>query len=259
MKAKLKGILPVFSSAYFLAKGLRDAWLNVVRLPQFKKEFKKFKTLSKSSSPRFIIDWTNRFPSLSDKTIETPFDRHYVFHTAWAARVLAKTAPELHIDISSSLYFCTIVSAFIPVKFFDYRPAALGLSDLTSERADLNDLPFENDSIQSISCMHTIEHIGLGRYGDPLDYDGDLKAISEIKRVTKPGGNILFVTPLGKPLLRFNSHRIYSFEQIIQYFDQCTLINFSLITDAGEFINDANPDIVIDQDYGCGCFWFKKN
>ncbi|NDC42314.1 MAG: DUF268 domain-containing protein, partial [Chitinophagia bacterium] len=56
-------------------------------------------------------------------------------------------------------------------------------------------LPFESDSIPSLSCMHTIEHVGLGRYGDQLDPQGDLKAIAELKRVVQPGGDLLFVTP----------------------------------------------------------------
>jgi hypothetical protein len=36
--------------------------------------------------------------------------------------------------------------------------------------------------------MHVVEHIGLGRYGEPMDEQGDLKAIEELKRVLAPGG-----------------------------------------------------------------------
>ena len=83
--------------------------------------------------------------------------------------------------------------------------------------ADLTQLHFESESIESLSCLHTVEHIGLGRYGDPIDYDGDLKAIRELKRVVVKGGSILFVVPVGKPKIIFNAHRIYSYEQIINY------------------------------------------
>ena len=70
---------------------------------------------------------------------------------------------------------------FRAVDFYDFRPAPLSLPDLFAGAADLTALlPFADNSIHSLSCMHVLEHIGLGRYGDPLDPDGDLKAIGEL-------------------------------------------------------------------------------
>ena len=227
----------------------------------FIKEFFIFKKLAKNKKNRFNINWKNRFSCLNDKTLSTEFDRHYIYHPAWAARILAKTKPKKHIDISSTLHFCSIISAFIPVEFYDYRPAKLNLGNLTSKKADLACLPFQNNSIDSLSCMHTIEHIGLGRYGDQIDPDGDLKAIKELKRVLAINGNLLFVVPVGKPKIMFNAHRIYSFEQIINYFSGLKLEEFTLIPDKQK--NDGmiyNPikELTKKQNYGCGCFWFTK-
>ena len=154
-----------------------------------------------------------------------------------------------------------MLSAFIPVDFYDYRPADVRLTDLTSLSANLVSLPFKNNSLESISCMHVVEHIGLGRYGDPIDYDGDLKAMSELRRVLKPNGNLLFVVPVGKPKIMFNAHRIYSYEQVIEYFSELELVSFALIKEAqgGGGLNfDATAIDVTEQEYGCGCFWFKK-
>lgn len=198
------------------------------------------------------------YPVLDDRVTSTPFDQHYTYHPAWAARILAHTNPAEHIDISSILSFCTIVSAFVPVKFYDYRPAKLGLANLDSDFADLKQLPFEDNSILSLSCMHTVEHVGLGRYGDELDPEGDIKAIKELKRVTAIGGNLLFVTPVGQPKLAFNAHRIYSFEQILDYFAGFELKQFSLIPDNGGLIEEATAAQADAQQYGCGCFWFQK-
>jgi hypothetical protein len=259
MNKTARKIVPVFSFSYYLLKGIRDTWKNVRNLPAYKKEYKQFARLATSENSRFPLNWKNRYPCLTDKTDQTPFDNHYIYHPAWAARILAKTKPDMHIDISSTLHFCSIVSAFIPVKFYDYRPAPLKLDGLISERGDLMDLPFVTGTVNSISCMHTIEHIGLGRYGDVLDYNGDVKAINELIRVTKPGGDILFVTPVGKPVLLFNAHRIYDYEQIISHFKDCTLQEFSLIPEKGPIVNNADPKLVQDETYGCGCFWFKKN
>lgn len=210
---------------------------------------------------RFDIAEKSYYPCLLDNTKETGFDRHYIFHTAWAARCLKKISPLLHIDISSSLYFCSLVSAFIPIKFYDYRPVQLSLSGLEDGEADLLKLPFSSNSISSLSCMHVIEHVGLGRYGDPVDFDGDLKAVSELKRVLKKGGDLLFVVPVGKPRIVFNAHRIYSFEQVVTMFSDLNLIEFSLVPDdkTSCIIENANPELVKKQKYGCGLFWFKKN
>jgi len=207
---------------------------------------------------RFDIKARDLYPCLSDKTSTTPIDAHYTYHPAWAARVLAQTRPGSHVDISSILSFSTICSAFLPIKFYDYRPAHLQLTNFDSEFADLKNLPFADNSIESLSCMHTIEHIGLGRYGDELDIKGDIKAVDEIIRTVTPDGDILFVTPVGKSRIEFNAHRIYGYEQVIDLFHDCRLIEFSLITDNGEFISNAEPGLVKHQNYGCGCFWFKK-
>lgn len=228
----------------------------------FKKDFENFISLLNDSQSQFTIRWSDRYPCLEDNTQTTGFDHHYIYHPAWAARILSQTKPAYHVDLSSSLHFCTMVSAFIPVKFYDYRPAKIYLSNLTSDHTDITALPFEDNSIQSLSCMHTVEHIGLGRYGDPIDPNGDLKAIAELKRVLAPGGNLLFVVPVGKDAkIMFNAHRIYTYSQIITYFKNLKLLEFSLITDnpkLHDFIENADPKISEQCTYGCGCFWFRK-
>jgi SAM-dependent methyltransferase len=231
--------------------------ISITTHPYVFKDFLSYKRADKEK--RFRSNLKDFYPQIKDKTVKTNFDSHYVYHTSWAARKVKEINPSKHIDISSSLYFCGIVSAFVPVDFYDYRPADLKLSNLTSKEGDLNNLPFKSDSIQSISCMHTVEHVGLGRYGDPINPNGDIRAINELKRVTSTGGNLLFVTPVGKPKIEFNAHRIYSYEQIVTYFEGFELNEFSLITDSGDFIENANKDLVKEQKYGCGCFWFVKN
>ncbi|MEW6665501.1 MAG: DUF268 domain-containing protein [Thermodesulfobacteriota bacterium] len=228
---------------------------------QFRKQFLHFKSLCQSK--RFQLDWRDRHPCMRERDTRTSsFDRHYVYHTAWAARVLARTRPEEHVDISSSLYFAGITSAFIPMRFYDFRPPNLRLDGIKVDYADLLSLPFPTSSIPSLSCMHVVEHIGLGRYGDPLDPEGDLKAIDELIRVTANGGLLLFVVPLGRRKLMFNAHRIYSYEDIIQYFGGLELIDFSLIPEDekdGGLVMNAEANLVGRQTYGCGCFWFRKH
>ena len=209
------------------------------------------------------MDWAERYPILKERTATTSFDRHYVYHCGWAARVVAGLRPSYHVDISSHVYFNTLVSAFVPIRFYDYRPAEIKMSNLTSEAADLCGLPFGDRSVASLSCMHVVEHVGLGRYGDPLDPEGDLRAMGELKRVLAEGGSLLFVVPIaGEPRIMFNAHRIYSYHQVIEAFDGLSLEQFAMVPDKpsdGGLIYGPAESLIDKQRYACGCFWFKRS
>ncbi len=228
----------------------------------FRAAFAQFARLSASAgTARFAMDWNDRWVCLGEDTETTEFSPEYVYHTAWAARMVAETRPAVHVDISSLLYFATLVSAFVPVKFYDYRPAPLRLDNLTSEHADLMALPFADGSVASLSCMHVVEHIGLGRYGDPVDPDGDLKAMAELARVLAPGGALLFVVPVGRTRIQYNAHRIYSYEQVVGAFPTLRLRQFAMTGDhvlKEGLIDSPPPEWANAQNYGCGCFWLEK-
>jgi SAM-dependent methyltransferase len=217
--------------------------------------------VSKDKKKRFPIPLSSLLPVLFENTPFTRFDTHYVYHTAWAARKVKEVDAPFHTDISSSLYFSSIVSAFKPVKFYDYRPAKLNLSQLTSESGNLTKLHFLDNSIDSLSCMHTVEHVGLGRYGDPIDPNGDLHAAHELSRVLAKGGSLIFVVPVGAPRIQFNAHRIYSYDMVLEMFPELTLKEFSLIPDNAintGMVYDASKELADKQAYGCGCFLFTK-
>ncbi|NDW09798.1 DUF268 domain-containing protein [Dysgonomonas sp. 520] len=223
----------------------------------FQEQFKLFNELGSKYDIR--AEEKDLFPCLNDNSGTTPFDAHYFYHPAWACRVVKEINPSLHIDISSILYFSSMLSAFIPVEYYDYRPAEVKLDNATYGRADLMNLHFEDNSIESLSCMHTIEHIGLGRYGDKIDPKGDIIAVNELKRVCAINGNLLIVLPVGIPKVMFNAHRIYDPHLVVnELFEGFDLIEFSLIKDDSEFVRNADLDTAAQQNYGCGCFWFKK-
>jgi hypothetical protein len=221
----------------------------------------EFKIIKKQVGKRFGTSWFDIEFHADDKTGLTPIDRHYFYHPAWAARLISKTSPKLHVDISSITSFSTIVSAFVPVKFYDFRLLRAGLSNFYSDKANLENLPFKENSIKSVSCMHTVEHIGLGRYGDKLNSNGDLAAFNELQRVLARGGNLFFVTPVGKPRLVFNAHRVYSYREVIKNFSGLSLKEFTLIPEHSKnpgLVYNATEKMADSQHYGCGCFWFTK-
>jgi SAM-dependent methyltransferase len=248
----LKRFVPGISGCLELVRG-------IVRLPRTARQWRTFKALATATRARFPLRAIDIYLRLDDATPKTPFDPHYIYHPAWAARILAETKPKKHIDIASILSFPTIVSAFVPVEYYDYRPADLNLKNLDSRAGNLHALPFPDASVESLSCMHTIEHLGLGRYGEPLDYDGDLKAMCELARVLAPSGSLLFVVPVGEPRIEWNAHRIYSYKQVVEAFPRLTLKEFALVPDDHRtwgLIRNADPELVQQQTYACGCFWF---
>ena len=79
-----------------------------------------------------------------------------------------------------------------------------GLNVFTPEQFQRQ--PRKFDVVVSIS---SIEHDGLGRYGDPINPRGDLRAMSEFKELLRPGGLLLLAVPIGSDALVWNAHRIY--------------------------------------------------
>jgi SAM-dependent methyltransferase len=211
---------------------------------------------------RFLLRLRDLFPRLGEKTATTKIERHYVLHAAWAARCIAEIKPAVHVDVGSTVWFCSIVSAFVPVKFYDYRPAALDLSNLESLPGSLHALPFADNELQSISCLHTVEHVGLGRYGDPIDPEGDIKAIRELQRVVAPGGSLLVVVPMGNTArIEFNAHRIYSYDLLVSYFSGFDLVEFAYIPEKekdGGLKRHAKKEDLAHERHACACFWFRK-
>lgn len=240
---------------------LRDSLRRGVAYGRFVGDYVRFTRLRRQAAARHALHWSDRHPCLSDRVAKTEFDRHYIYHTAWAARVLARTRPRRHIDFSSNLYFVASVSAFFPIEFYDFRPPDLFLSNLATAPADLTSLPFADASVASISCLHVVEHIGLGRYGDRLDPDGDLKAMRELQRILEPGGSLLLAVPVGQPRICYNAHRVYSWADVVGSFPALQLHQFALIPDRpqdGGLLEDADPATVSSLRYGCGCFWFRR-
>ena len=245
------------------ARRVRDVVRYGGQYSRFMRDFVAFRALA-ARDERVLplsVSWSDRHPCLHDRTADCDYDCHYTYHTAWAARILAETRPDEHIDVGSLLYFSTLISAFVPVRFFDIRATPIDVAGLDTGAVDLCRLPWPTNSVASLSSMHVVEHVGLGRYGDALQADGDLVAMSQLQRVLAPGGNLLFVVPVGRPRVCYNAHRVYSYEQIEAAFQGLTLRQFALIPDGHptRLMTDADPTLVAEQSYGCGCFWWTKS
>ncbi len=205
--------------------------------------------------------WRDRFLIAHEASSTVNYEPHYTYHCSWACRVLADCKPAHHVDIGSSMQFVGMASAWVPITHYDYRKPDIALPGLQVGTADLLALPFADDSVPSLSCMHVLEHIGLGRYGDPIDSLGDRRAATELMRVVEPAGQLLVVVPVGRPKVAFNAHRIYAYQQVVDMFAGLRLVSFDLLTDRGAaagLIGNATPELVDQQNWGCGCYLFAK-
>lgn len=187
-------------------------------------------------------------------------DPHYFHQDIWAARKIHQRQPASHVDIGSRIDgFISHLLCFTPVTVIDIRPKPMDVDGLTFVQDDATELGgFDDSSLQSLSCLHAIEHFGLGRYGDPVAPDAYWRAMKSLERVLAVDGRLYFGVPVGRERLEFNAHRVFAPATVLKVFSQLELTSFAAVDDAGQFWPEAAPDSVANSDYACGLFEFTK-
>jgi len=191
---------------------------------------------------------------------------HYFHQDLLVAQRIFANNPQKHLDIGSRTDgFVAHVASFRHIEIIDIRPVVSQVNNISFRQADLMQLPQDlMEYCDSISALHAIEHFGLGRYNDPIDYTGHLKALENIYRILKPGGKFYFSTPMGPQRIEFNAHRVFSLNYLIDLFDKRYKIDrFSYVNDAGELFenvefNKLKVNRNYDCDYGCAIFEMTK-
>jgi SAM-dependent methyltransferase len=228
--------------------------VGLLHLPRYFRDWRRFNALGRQS-----LGWRDAYPCLGDWVRETPFDAHYFYQGAWLARRLVAAKPALHLDVGSSILTMGMASAVAETVFIDFRPLKARAPGMYSVAGDITRLPLRTDSLRSVSSLHVIEHIGLGRYGDPLDPQGSAKAAADLARVVAPGGRLYLSTPVGRERVCFNAHRVFRPGSVVRMLDPLRLVRFALVDDAGGFHEDADTARADSLDYGCGLFEFVKD
>ncbi len=220
----------------------------------------QFYLLSKNSELALPISTT--FPCITDRYQDAGnIDNHYFIQDLWAARKVYQNNPKHHIDVGSRIDgFVAHVLTFRDIEVLDVRSITSNVRGMTFRQADLmqtESLP--EDICDSVSCLHALEHFGLGRYGDPIDPEGHIKGFKSLTKILKPGGKLLLSVPIGKERVEFNAHRVFSINNMLDLSkNNFQLISFSCIDDEGNFHENVNIDIDFKIYYGCGLFEFIK-
>ena len=227
------------------------------------------------SSEQFKYYKSNIYPCLGDyKQQAGSVDGHYFYQDIYAANQVLKSGCRHIYDIGSRLdgYIAHLLSMDIKVTMIDVRPLDDKINGLDFIQGDAMRLDkfINQNSIDALSSLHATEHFGLGRYGDPVEYNGWRKALVNYKKILKPGGKLFFSVPVGiNDKLQFNAHRIFRPCTIVsELMPEMQLITFARISHGiqeFDFKNINNIKSELDKisdkylsDYDCGMFIFQK-
>jgi len=229
--------------------------------------------------PKYLIDWFNFRKNYKGKMHMTPclFDRYadagvtkseYFWQDLIVAQRIFEKGPVKHVDVGSRIDgFVAHVASFRNIEIFDVRPMPTQIPRVTFQKADLmQPLPFEQATYcDSLSCLHALEHFGLGRYGDPIDALGYEKGISNMAHLLKPGGIFYLSTPVGRPRVEFNANHIFDPEQIVKLAKTNNLTLIELLVVRGDKgvekveLSQASFMDLVSQTYNLCIFVFIKN
>lgn len=229
-------------------------WRSVPAYARFLAAWSRYSALPGSE----VLRLADSYPCLFDAVAATPFDAHYFYQAFWATERIARRKASRHLDVGSDVTFVGLLSTLMPVVFVDIRPLTARLPRLTAVVGSVLDLPFSDGSVPSLSCLHVAEHVGLGRYGDPLNPAGTQLACAELARVLTSGGDLFFSMPVGRPRTCFNAHRIHSPRQVLSFFPRMELVEFSAVDDRGDLQLGIRSEEMETAEYSCGLFWLRR-
>lgn len=229
----------------------------------FKKDLDIYEKLNTRAS--FKIQEQYLWPVIEDKYAQAgTVNDNYFWQDLWAARLIYKSGVKSHFDIGSRIdgFVTHLLAMDMEVTLIDIREFSICVENLHTIIDDATGLKqIADDSIQSMSALCSLEHFGLGRYGDPIDPEACFKCFMEIQKKLKKGGNLYISVPVGRERLEFNAHRVFYASTIIEHFNQLELVEFSC-TAAGEIEYNVQANKYDEDDhngnYRFGLFHFVK-
>jgi SAM-dependent methyltransferase len=215
-----------WAHAYTALKGLRRYWADYQQIQKLNSE---------AANP-----WTIKpsYPCLTDFYGPGGSASDHCFHQdLLVARRIFQNQPKKHVDFGSRIDgFVAHVASFRELEVFDYRDLPTVIPNVRFQRCDLRQLPAElHQCCDSLSCLHVLEHIGLGRYGDPIDLRGHIKALENLAKMLRPSGILYLSVPFGVERIEYNAHRVFDLRTVCQLIQPLFEIKeFSVVSDAGE-------------------------
>jgi SAM-dependent methyltransferase len=232
---------------------------------RLKKDLKILEKQAKKSPVKFPV--TKLFPCYKDKCDNAGIlPQHYFFQDLYVAQRIYQNNPKKHIDIGSRIDgFVAHVASYRKIEIYDIRPMKISIPNVNFTQADLMNLSEKDyECTDSISCLHAIEHFGLGRYGDDICFDGYLLGFQNIYKMLQKGGKFYFSVPMGHQRIEFHAHRVFSMQYLLDMINPYyTIDSFSYVDDKNCFyenVNISEENLLNNFNcwYGCAVFELTK-
>ena len=236
------------------AKRGRNAFLDWLRhekqLRVFHREFLEYR--KHNTNTHFLLSEEDLYPCLNDRTEKTPVEPTYFYQDSWAFERIVQRKPAWHVDVGSRAVFVAFLSKVVPTTMVDIRPLSLDTESIQFVQGSILDLPFGSSSVESVSSLCVVEHIGLGRYGDPLDPYGSEKGMEELKRIVRPGGDLYLSVHLhDQNRVYFHAHRAFQEEYVLGLFEPFRIVDRRYIC-GRDFSHQRRPG------FGTGCYHLRN-
>jgi SAM-dependent methyltransferase len=187
---------------------------------------------------------------------------HYFHQDLLVAQFILSADPASHADVASRIDgFVAHIAASRKIDVLDIRPlTSIAHPNINFVQADLMlPLPHLAERYDSVSCLHALEHFGLGRYTDTVDVDGHLAGFNSILNLVKPGGTLYMSFPVGTARVEFNAHRIFDPADILDWGkDRVRLLRFDYVDDQGDLHKEQPVSAAAGLQYGCGIYTLVK-
>lgn len=218
----------------------------------------------KNIREQFQVNRNNLWPVIGEKYAYAGVVGNYFWQDLWAARKVVQSGVKNHFDIGSRLdgFIAHLLSAGIDVTMIDVRKFPTEIEQLHTIVDDATSLhQISDESIESMSALCSLEHFGLGRYGDPINPESCFQCFDNIQKKLKKGGRLYIAVPVGKERVEFNAHRVFYASTIVKCFNSLQLEEFSC-TAQGEIEYNVDlheyDDDTHNGEYRYGLFSFTK-